>query len=307
MKPVHAGYILSVGYFLSVIHALFFSFLVLGYVALGTYPFSIIFRGYGWRALRQRLGTWGLLYLLIWVLGAATYSAILLELRRIINFGFILALVCWPSYSLAEALLYLRAAKVYRLRALFLSPISLVGVAIVASQLIIPPSNDWLQNIVEVAPGVGLVTSPLMLAASATLATSAMATALQFLLLRASREEISAGIQVSPAAARRPPRPSAAMGDAGTTLEAALAVTSSAATGPLLRIEVMSRSDIMVCSSCGEPSPVGSERCRSCRTAFKKASSGLRCPVCKAPFSVVKRISSGHYVCGQCFSDLKVG
>ncbi len=294
---------LSVGYFLSVIHALVFAFpFPLFYAALATYPFSIALRGYGWRALRQRLGVWGALHLPIWVLGAATYAAIILQLRQIIDFGLYVALACWASYSLAEALLYLRAARVYRFRALFFSPISLLGVAIVAALVIMPSSNIW-----QLAEGAPLVANPLILAASATLTASAMITGIQSLGLRATREELSAGIQIASAAAPRPPRPAVARGDSGTTAEASVAAISPVATGPLLRIEVMSRSDVMLCSSCGESSPVGAERCRSCGTSFRKASSGLRCPVCKAPFSVVRMVSRGHYVCGQCFSDLRVG
>jgi ribosomal protein L40E len=293
---------LSAGYFLSVIHALVFAFPIpLLYAALATYPFSIALRGYGWRVLRQRLGIWGALHLPIWVLGAATYAAILLQLQEIIDFGLYVALACWASYSLAEALLYLRAAKVYRFRALFFSPISLVGVAIVASLVIMPSSN-----ILQPAEGAPLVANPLILGAAATLTASAMITGIQSLGLRATREELSAGLQIAPAAAPRPPTPAATRVDAGPTAKATVAVTSPAATGPLLRIEVMSRSDVMLCSSCGESSPVGAERCRGCGTPFRKASSGLRCPVCKAPFSAVRMVSRGHYVCGQCFSDLRV-
>ena len=76
--------------------------------------------------------------------------------------------------------------------------------------------------------------------------------------------------------------------------------------GPLLRIKIISRSDEMICRSCGESSPIEADRCRICGTPFKKTFSGLRCPVCGAPYSSLKMLSRGHYVCNQCFSDLKI-
>jgi len=76
--------------------------------------------------------------------------------------------------------------------------------------------------------------------------------------------------------------------------------------GPLLRIKIISRGDQMICRSCGESSPLEADRCRSCGTPFKKTFSGLRCPVCGAPYSSLKMLSRGHYVCSQCFSDLKI-
>jgi len=51
-----------------------------------------------------------------------------------------LALACWTAYSVAESLLYLRAVKTFKARPLFLSPVSLVGVAIIASIAIMPSS-----------------------------------------------------------------------------------------------------------------------------------------------------------------------
>jgi rubredoxin len=291
-----------VGYFLSVINALVFAFPIpLLYPALASYPTSILLRGYGWRSLRGRLGTWGVLYLPIWVLGGATYAAILLQLGEIINFGVYLALACWTAYSVAESLLYLRAAKTFKARPLFLSPISLVGVAIIASIAIMPSSI-----LSAPAGGAPLISSPLILVATGMLVASAIITALKTMEFRATPKELGSGIGAVGISVPRPRRSEASV----TRPQAAAQTPPTEATmklrGPLIRIEIISRSDSMLCSNCGESAPVGTDRCGGCGTPFKKASSGLRCPVCKAPFSAVKMVARGHYVCGQCFSDLRI-
>lgn len=94
--------------------------------------------------------------------------------------------------------------------------------------------------------------------------------------------------------------------DTRSAMQTAAMEALHAIQGPPSRIKIISRSDQMICISCGEPSPVEADRCRSCGTPFKKSFSGLRCPVCAAPFSSLKMLSKGHYVCSQCFSDLKV-
>ncbi len=294
---------LSVGYFLSVINALVFAFPIhLLYPALASYPISILLRGYGWRSLRGRLGLWGVLYLPIWVLGGATYAAILLQLGEIVDFGVFVALACWATYSVAESLLYLRAARAFKARPLFLSPISLVGVAIIASLIIMPSSN-----LLSPAEGAPLIASPLILVATGTLVASALITALKAIEFRATPQELGSGIEAVGISAPRPHRSEASVTRPQAAAQSPPAEATTKLRGPLIRIEIVSRSDTMLCSNCGESAPVGTDRCRGCGTPFKKAASGLRCPVCKAPFSAVKMVARGHYVCGQCFSDLRVG
>lgn len=304
--------LLSAGYLLSIINALLFAFPTVLYLpALGAYPVSIILRGWGWRSLRKRLGGLGQLYLAIWALGATTYALILLAIFDIIElrrYGLWIAMATWATYSAIEAALYLRTASRLKLRPLYFSPISLVGVSIIVlAFVLLSAQGTTIQLTGEFRYGQ---MTPLIFAASASLTASALLTALTTLRIGAiapsGERELEALLVTTPqrATPRRPPQPSTTP---QTREEQERKTTQPASISrPLIRIEVISRGETLVCLNCGESAPIGSDKCTSCGEQFKKSSTALRCPVCKAPFSLAKAVSKQHYVCGQCFSDLRV-
>jgi hypothetical protein len=296
--------ILSSGYFLSAFNALVFIFpTVIFYPVLATYPASIVLRGWGWRSLRSRLGPLGVLYPAIWGLGALTYLALILSFLEIFREGIWVALAAWVVYSILEASLYLRAAGKLRIRLLYASPVSLAGVsAIVASIVMIWGSSKFPSEI-----RYGDLT-PLFFGGAACLVASALITAVAALQIRAEKptgeRELESLLVTLPryssAAATQSPQPTQ------PTARPKGALTAGTSRTALIGLEVVSRSDTLVCLKCGASAPIGAVNCPECGERFRKAASGLRCPVCEAPFSIAKPISAGHYVCGQCFSDIRV-
>ncbi|MEM0445018.1 MAG: zinc ribbon domain-containing protein [Nitrososphaerota archaeon] len=298
--------LLSLGYFLSVINALIFSLPTILYLpALAAYPASIILRGWGWRSLGKRLGALGNLYPAIWILGGATYAAILSQSYGLIEYGLLIALATWASYSAIEAALYLRTASKLKLRPLYFSPISLVGVSTITFVFLM--SSRTIQFMEQVRYGE---LTYLVFASSATLAASALLTALTTLRIGAEtptgEREVEALLVSTPQ--RTTPRRTINENITLHIKREKPPKTARVATvsGPLIRIEVISRSNTVVCSKCGAGAPIGTDKCLECGEPFKKAATALRCPVCKAPFSMARAVSQRHYVCGQCFSDLRV-
>lgn len=299
---------LSAGYFLSTVNALVFAFpTLLFYPALATYPISIILRGLGWRFLRRRLGRIGLLYLAIWMLGALTYASLILSFLGVFGMGVWAALAAWVAYSVMEAALYLGAASRLKIRLLFASPVSLAGVGILVSALAM--NTDFLQLTGEIRYGE---TTLLILGGSMCLAASALITAIAALRIGAESPEGERELEtLLIARPRYSSSTSARRSETGETLrlrqprrEAAMTVTQAPAA--LIRLEVLSRGDSQICLKCGSSTSIGMEKCSNCGEPFRKASAGLRCPVCKAPFSIARAVAKNHYVCGQCFSDLRV-
>lgn len=295
---------LSLGYFLSAITALVFFFpTVMFYPALVTYPVSIVLRGWGWRSLRRRLSPIGQLYAAIWGLGASTYAAIILSFLEVFREGIWAALAAWIIYSILEASLYLRAASRLRIRLLYASPISLAGVGTLGALIVMMWSKFSFPG--EIRFGEF---TPLFFGGAACLVASAVITGVAALQIRAEKptgerelesltvtipQYTSTTLQQRP----QPTPPKIRVREASTPTKA----TQTA----LIHLEVISRSNVQICLKCGASAPVGVESCPECGEKFKKAASGLRCPVCNAPFSLAKSISAGHYVCGQCFSDIR--
>ena len=295
---------LSIGYFLSAINALVFFFpTVMLYPALATYPASIVLRGWGWRSLKGRLGPVGLLYTAIWGLGASTYAAIILSFLDIFRDGIWAALAAWTVYSILEASLYLRAAGRLRVRLLYASPISLAGVATLAALMVM----TWSQFRFPGEMRYGDLT-PLFFGGAACLVASAVITGVVALQIRAEKptgeRELESLLVTLPQYRSTTPLQRPQPTPSITKVREATISTRTAQTA-LVHLEVMSRSDVQVCLKCGASAAIGAESCPECGEKFKKATSGLRCPVCKAPFSIAKSISAGHYVCGQCFSDIR--
>lgn len=72
-------------------------------------------------------------------------------------------------------------------------------------------------------------------------------------------------------------------------------------------IEVISRASDMVCPHCGKLNPIGSTKCESCRKQmFISEAPSKSCPVCNAPLTLSQRISGDLFVCGICFSEIRI-
>ena len=72
-------------------------------------------------------------------------------------------------------------------------------------------------------------------------------------------------------------------------------------------IEVVTKGADMVCPHCGALNQLGSTKCAKCGKAlFRRKKDEPTCPVCAAPLRLVKRISDELFVCGLCFSELRI-
>ncbi|MEM2069052.1 MAG: zinc ribbon domain-containing protein [Nitrososphaerota archaeon] len=72
-------------------------------------------------------------------------------------------------------------------------------------------------------------------------------------------------------------------------------------------IEIISRASDMVCPHCGKLNPIGSTKCESCgKQMFTPESPSRSCPVCNAPLILSQRISGDLFVCGICFSEIRI-
>ncbi|MCS7146548.1 MAG: zinc ribbon domain-containing protein, partial [Aigarchaeota archaeon] len=288
---------------------------LLFYPVLATYPASIALRGIGWRFLRHRLGTLAQLYPAIWVLGAITYASIILAFSGYFDQGVYAALASWTAYSVIEGALYLRAASRFRIRLLFASPVSLVGIGTLGAVLLISQNITWFTG--DIRYGEYTI---LYFAGSACLVTSALITAIATLKIGAEKptgeKELESLLITQPRASpvtllekretTRPQPPPAKQQERGPTARSTPPPLTNITQTSLIRIEVISRGDALICGKCGATAPIGAEKCPTCGEPFTRASGGLRCPVCGAPFSTAKQLSRDHYVCGQCFSDLRI-
>ncbi|MCS7125986.1 MAG: zinc ribbon domain-containing protein [Aigarchaeota archaeon] len=72
-------------------------------------------------------------------------------------------------------------------------------------------------------------------------------------------------------------------------------------------IEVVSRASELVCPHCGKLNPVGSNKCEACgKRIFAPDVPSKSCPVCNAPLKLSQQISGDLFVCGICFSELRI-
>lgn len=72
-------------------------------------------------------------------------------------------------------------------------------------------------------------------------------------------------------------------------------------------IEIISRASDMVCPYCGKLNPIGSIKCESCKKQmFTPEAPSKSCPVCNAPLILSQKISGDLFVCGICFSEIRI-
>ncbi|MEM2237187.1 MAG: hypothetical protein QXR26_01600 [Candidatus Caldarchaeum sp.] len=275
---------LAAGYFLSAFNSLSLSplGLILIYPALFTYPVSIVLRGFGWRGVRHRLGGIGVAYVGIWSLGAVTYGFVLVSLAGEVSELLSAAAVCWSLYSVLEAVLYIKAARNLDVSLFYISPVSLVGVASF-DFILFGGRMDGLRQ--------GQTPQELYLGVAA-LFFSALASAIASLQVKQYGH-----LPTIPRPAQLPPSRQEASTQPAFQRKAVYGK-------PLLTVEVVRRSSGVVCRSCRAVNPADAYECWSCGMRFAKAETGLRCPVCRAPFSLARRVEARRYLCGQCASTL---
>jgi len=72
-------------------------------------------------------------------------------------------------------------------------------------------------------------------------------------------------------------------------------------------IEVVTTGSDVVCPHCGGLNEIGSTECAKCgNTLFTREGDEPACPVCGAPLRLARSISDELFVCGLCFSELKI-
>ncbi|MEM0482491.1 MAG: zinc ribbon domain-containing protein, partial [Nitrososphaerota archaeon] len=227
----------------------------------------------------------------------------ILSFLEIFRGGIWAALAAWVVYSILEAFLYLRTAGRLKIRLLYASPISLVGVGAIGALIVM----IWDQFKFPGEIKYGDLTL-LFFGGAACLVASALITGVAALQVggekpTGERELESLLVTLPQYSSTTPPNRPQPTHPTARPREAS--ITIRATRTALIHLEVISRSDVLVCLKCGASAAIGADSCPECGERFKKAASGLRCPVCKAPFSIAKPLSAGHYVCGQCFSDIR--
>lgn len=76
---------------------------------------------------------------------------------------------------------------------------------------------------------------------------------------------------------------------------------------PTPTIEVVSRASDIVCPHCGKINPIGLDKCEACgKKIFTTDAPDKSCPVCNAPLKLSQPISGDLFVCGICFSELRI-
>ncbi|MDW8083604.1 MAG: hypothetical protein RMI49_00170 [Candidatus Caldarchaeum sp.] len=279
---------LAIGYFLSAFNNLCLTPLVmfLIYPALITYPTSIILRGLGWRSLKDQVRGAQLSSTTLWVLGGITYAFIILSMAAELENGLLIAAFSWTVYSLVEAAAYVSAARSLGSRLFYVSPISLVGVAVVD---LIALNTRGNLNVADVS---GMVGNMLYLGVGALILSALFSAVASFTLQPRPLIKTQTTIPSLPPTTRAEQmRP-----------ESRTAVHPK----PRLVLEVLRRNDFITCRRCKTLNPVEADECSSCGYLFAKQSAGLVCPVCHAPFSMAKMVAQRRFLCGQCASTLMV-
>ncbi len=296
---------LAVGYFLCMANSSVF--VTLGqtfYLALATYPVSVILRAVGWRELSRTERSAGRVAPIVGVLGALTYSIVI---GALVTEGpgadqpiLLFAAVPWTIYSLVESAHYLRLGRFSRIPTFYIAAVNVPAVLYFSG---IAMGMIYRVQLPEVP---GEISSVMLFVMGGLLIFSGLMAGISFLLYRpVSRMWGASSVPYAPIRSRT--ELEGRVKTAGRALRGAGAVTTRPASQVhRVRVEVVAMGTSIVCSRCGKESPLTSSSCASCGTPFLKVPYGLRCPACSAPLKIAKRVSAERFVCTQCFSDLKV-
>ena len=292
---------LAIGYFLCTVNSSVF--VTAGqtlFLALATYPVSVIFRALGWRELARTDRFAAVVAIVVGVLGALTYAlvagAFVLERSGTSGFMLLYAAVPWTVYSFLEAASYVRFGRLSRIPTFYAAVVS------------VPAVLYFDAVVMSLLAGAKLPEGPepTFLVWGGFLMLSGLMAGISFLRYKPKSRILAAPSgQYAPIWAQA--EPVSPMRTAVESSRVANAVTARPARpAQRVRVEVVARGNSIVCRRCGRESPLTSSSCASCGAAFQKATYGLRCPACSAPLKIAKRISSDRFVCTQCFSDLRV-
>ncbi len=294
---------LAIGYFLCIANSS--AFVTLGqtlYLALATYPLSVLFRSLGWRELARTDRPAGVVALVIGVLGALTYLLIVVALTVGLSSSWpilLYAAMPWTFYSFVEAVSYVRLGRLSRVPTFYMALVSVPAVLYFDAMVMGIGGEVQL-------PGAPIDPSGTFLVMGGLLAFSGLMAGISFLRYRPT-SWVWGARSATYAPVRTGAEPGFQLQTTGMSSRGTDAVTTRQASKVRrVRVEVVAMGTSMICSRCGKESPLTSVSCASCGTAFQKTSYGLRCPVCSAPLKIAKRISADRFVCTQCFSDLRV-
>ncbi|MEM2973146.1 MAG: hypothetical protein QXS50_03225 [Candidatus Caldarchaeum sp.] len=271
---------LTVGYALSAVNSFVFTApTVMIYPALVLYPVSIILRGLGWWRLRRRVGVVGGLGVVVWALGLTCFGFVVAGFLEVFEQALFVALAVWVVYSVVEAVIYVAAARILNTRLLYVSPMSLVGVASLSlTATSLGQGSDLLSTII--APTLYITTAALF--ASATASAAALA-------------------RVSDQAASPRTRPLPSSWGSTTYTTPQTPRTAEVA------LQTVRAGTALRCPRCKATAPLMASRCISCGYAFEKSSRGLRCPTCSAPFSKAMKLpTQGFFICTYCSTVMRV-
>jgi hypothetical protein len=289
------------------------------------YIAGIVFRGIFWLRLGSQTNHryFKSLSILIILLGIIASSLVLYLiylhypdlLGPIFNEGIFLktAISLWAIYTIAEAGGYFSYARFFGIRSAYIGAISLLAVALLIYQTLTSESIAFLTQPQSLIPSVSLF---ILLGSAAAISYSSFIIKIDVAVKKAEKEELD---ELERILGGEPPiRREATSG--GSVMDRAKRPTSptlihaySSSSAPsqlapsaMIVVEVISRSNEAFCPNCGSTVPIGSNACPSCGHRLYEPRPGLKCPVCGAPLSYSKRITSDHRVCGICFSDLRL-
>ncbi|MEM0349127.1 MAG: zinc ribbon domain-containing protein [Candidatus Caldarchaeum sp.] len=274
MKKLAIGYVLSAFNCLSLtplaIYLLFPTML--------TYPFSIVLRGLGWREVRRRTGIGSASFVVIFLLGFATFLVVLLTfIETMPREALQIAALTWTLYSVAELYLYNSAARNLGVKTFHAASVNILGVASIdyVAFTVLPGS---LQSFPEEIGGfLYLGAGVLIVSALAAAIASGKISATHYRTLE-TFPQLPPPVKTS--SIQRPAQ-------------------------PLIKLEPLREGSQKTCPKCRTANPLTAKICSECG-AVLAGETGLRCPVCDAPFSYAKKLRKDRYLCGLCGSTLLI-
>ena len=294
-------------------------------IAAIAYLAGIVLRGIFWLRLGSQTNHryFKSLSVLVILLGiiASSFVLYLAYLRYpdlsgpIINEGIFLktAISLWAIYTIAEAGGYFSYARFFGIRTAYIGTISLPAVALLIYQTLTSESISFLTQPQGLIPSVSLF---ILLGSAVAISYSSFVIKIDVAVKKPEKEEQD---ELEKLLVGGPPlRREATLG--GSVIDRAKSprsptviqayspssAPSQLAPSAMIIVEVISRSNEAFCPNCGSTLPIVSNSCPSCGHRLYEPRPGLKCPVCGAPLSYSKRITSDHRVCGICFSDLRL-
>jgi hypothetical protein len=223
------------------------------------------------------------------------------------------AISLWAIYTIAEAGGYFSFARFFGIRTAYIGAISLPAVALLIYQTLTSEFITFLTQPQSLIPSVSLF---ILLGSATVTGYSSFLIKIDVAVKKPEKEELDELERLLGGGPplRREATPSGSVIDQAkgprspsvTRAYSPSSTPSQLAPTAMIVVEVISRSNETFCPNCGSTVPIGSNACPSCGHRLYEPHPGLKCPVCGAPLSYSKRITSDHRVCGICFSDLRL-